>query len=404
MKTKLITTALFAFTAATVLAYPTYKRTPGGDPGQTPPIQVPTANPNANQPARIEVVFALDTTGSMSGLIQAAKEKIWSIASSMAQANPAPEIRMGLVAYRDRGDTYVTRIVDLSSDLDTTYATLMDFQAAGGGDGPESVNQALADAVNKMSWSKDANTYKVVFLVGDAPPHMDYQDDVKYPRTLAIAKHKGIVVNAIQCGNAGQTRQNWQQIAQLGKGEFFQVNQAGSAVAIATPYDKKLADLSRELDDTRMVYGSKEQKAEFARKRAATEKLHARASEESQARRAAFNASKSGKTNLLGKQDLVEDVSSGRVDLNKIDKDKLPASVAAMAPAKQQALINAKAKQRKLLQDKIGKLAQQRDAFLKKKVEEAGGAKGSLDSRLYEAVRSQAEKKGFHYEAEAPAY
>jgi hypothetical protein len=56
------------------------------------------------------------------------------------------------------------------------------------------------------------------------------------------------------------------------------------------------------------------------------------------------------------------------------------------------------------LQDMIGKLAQQRDAFLKKKVEEAGGAKGSLDSRLYEAVRSQAEKKGFHYEAEAPAY
>lgn len=408
MKTKLIATALFAFTAASVLAYPIYKSQPIQTAQRIPPIQVPTANPNANpgvnHAARIDVVFVLDTTGSMGGLIQAAKEKIWSIASTMAQAKPAPEIRMGLVAYRDRGDAYVTRVVDLSSDLDSMYATLMDFQAAGGGDGPESVNQALADAVNKMSWSADKQTYKVVFLVGDAPPHMDYQDDVKYPQTLTLAKQKGIVVNAIQCGSASQTRHNWQQIAQLGSGDYFQVDQAGSAVAVTTPYDKKLAELSKKLDETRMVYGSKEQKDEFARKQAATEKLHTSASEESQARRAAFNASKSGKTNLLGKQDLVEDVSSGRVDLKDIDKSALPAAVAAMAPAEQQAVIAGKAKERKQLQDKISNLAKERDAFIRKKVEASGGAKGSLDVRLFDAVRAQAEKKGLRYEAEAPAY
>jgi len=395
MKTKLLATALFAFTAASVVAYPIYKNKPA---------PLPPANVVANQPAKIDVVFALDTTGSMGGLIKAAKEKIWSIASSMAQAKPAPEIRMGLVAYRDRGDAYVTRVVDLSTDLDSMYATLMDFRAAGGGDGPESVNQALADAVNKMSWSADSHTYKVVFLVGDAPPHMDYQDDVKYPQTLALAKRKGIIVNAIQCGSAGQTKHNWQQIAQLGNGDYFQVSQAGSAVAVATPYDKKLAELSRKLDETRMVYGTKQQKAAFARKQAATEKLHTSASEESQARRAAFNASKSGKTNLLGKQDLVEDVSSGRVDLKDIDTAALPAPVAAMAPAERQALISAKAKQRKALQENIGKLAKERDSFIRKKLEASGGAKGSLDVRLFDAVRSQAGKKGLHYEAEAPAY
>jgi hypothetical protein len=85
----------------------------------------------------------------MGGLIQAAKEKIWSIASTMAAAQPAPQIRMGLVAYRDRGDDYVTRVVDLTADLDSVYAALMQFEAGGGGDGPESVNQALADALDK---------------------------------------------------------------------------------------------------------------------------------------------------------------------------------------------------------------------------------------------------------------
>lgn len=404
MKTKLIATALFAFTAASVVAYPIYKNKPAQPSQLAPAIQVPAAHPVARQAARIDVVFVLDTTGSMGGLIQAAKEKIWSIASSMAQANPAPVIRMGLVAYRDRGDAYVTRDVDLSSDLDSMYATLMDFQAAGGGDSPESVNQALADAVNKMSWHTDKQTYKVIFLVGDAPPHMDYPNDVKYPQTLALAKRKGIVVNAIQCGSAMQTRHRWQQIAQLGSGDYFQVNQSGSAVAIATPYDKKLAALSRELDATRMVYGSKEQKAAFARKQAATEKLHASASEESQARRAAFNASRSGKANLLGKHDLVEDVSSGRVKLKDIDKTALPAAVAAMAPTEQQALITAKAKKRKVLQEKISKLARERDKYIQKKVETSGSAKGSLDVRLFDAVREQATKKGLHYEAEAPAY
>jgi len=90
---------------------------------------------------------------------------------------------MGLVAYRDRGDAYVTQVVDLDKDLDSMYARLMSFAADGGGDGPEDVNHALDAAINGMSWSQDAGTYKVVFLVGDAPPHMDYQGEARYPRS-----------------------------------------------------------------------------------------------------------------------------------------------------------------------------------------------------------------------------
>ena len=178
MKSKLIALALFAFTTATVALLPAYRSAGGMTPADPPGI-----DPMSNDRSRIDVVFVLDTTGSMGGLIQAAKEKIWSIATTLASAQPAPEIRMGLVAYRDRGDAYVTRVVDLSSDLDSMYATLMDFQADGGGDGPESVNRALHDAIHQVSWSQQAGTYKVVFLVGDAPPHMDYPDDVKYPQT-----------------------------------------------------------------------------------------------------------------------------------------------------------------------------------------------------------------------------
>ena len=404
MKSKLVALALFAATAATVALFPAYQSLGGMTPAGTAAANPPVLNAGMTNQSRIDVVFVLDTTGSMGGLIQAAKEKIWSIATTLAQAQSAPEIRMGLVAYRDRGDAYVTRVVDLSSDLDSMYATLMDFQADGGGDGPESVNQALEDAVSKISWSQDKGTYKVVFLVGDAPPHMDYPDDVKYPVTLAAARQQGIVINAIQCGQVGSTTPAWQQIARLGDGHYFQVEQAGSAVAIATPFDEKIATLSAKLDDTRLYYGSAEEKEKQRRKTEATEKLHASSSVASRARRATFNASKSGSANFLGESELVNDVSSGRVDLSSIDRDELPEPLQVMAPEEQAALISETAERRNELQRQISELSSERSAYLDKKVKEAGGARDSLDDQIYRAVREQAGRLGMSYEADAPAY
>jgi hypothetical protein len=345
----------------------------------------------------------LDTTSSMSGMIEAAKEKIWSIASTMASAQPAPEIKIGLVAFRDRGDRYVTRVIDLSEDLDSMYATLMDFRAEGGGDGPESVNQALHEAVQTISWSQDPDSYQVIFLVGDAPPHMDYQDDVKYPATLAAARMKGIVVNTIQCGDNPATKRQWVQIAQLSQGSHFNVAQGGDAIAISTPYDAELAKLSEALDGTRLYYGTPEEKIEQNRKLAATEKLHNEASVESRARRAAYNTSVAGSTNFLGKGELVDDIIGGRVDLSEIDADALPESLASLPAPAQQALIAEVAVKRDALQRQIKDLAAERETFIAGKVEEAGGAEDSLDYKIFSAVRDQAGKKGLVYE-DAPSY
>ncbi len=276
----------------------------------------------------------------MGGLIQAAKDKIWSIASNLAAAEPAPRIRMGLVAYRDRGDDYVTQVVDLTPDLDALHAALFQLQANGGGDGPESVNQALHDAVNAISWGQEPNAYRVVFLVGDAPPHMDYQDDVQYPQTLALAKQRGIRVNAIQCGNGPQTTQLWQQIAQLGDGAYLQVQQDGAAVAIATPYDDKLARLSAELDATRLYYGSKDERAERAKHLAESEAVRDAAPAPVLARRATFTASASGKAALFGDKELVEEVSSGAIALDAIAPEALPEPLQGLSNDEQQRIVD----------------------------------------------------------------
>src|SRR5438045_8874237 len=86
---------------------------------------------SASAKQTVEVAFVLDTTGSMGPLIEGAKKKIWSIATSIFDANPNAEIRMGLVAYRDIGDDYVTRRIDLTGDIQELYAKPLDLPSQG---------------------------------------------------------------------------------------------------------------------------------------------------------------------------------------------------------------------------------------------------------------------------------
>ncbi len=397
MKSKVLGLALFALTLAAIACYPAIsaKNVAGADPTRIPQ--------HGNGEPVVDVVFVLDTTGSMSGLIQTAKEKIWSIATTMASAQPTPRIRIGLVGYRDRGDAYVTRLVDLSEDLDSVYAALMDFQADGGGDPPESVNRALHDAVERMSWTRQEQAYKVIFLVGDAPPHMDYPDELKYPAILAAAREQGIVVNAIQCGDVPSTAAPWTRIASLGNGNFFQVEQAGGAVALSTPFDAELAELSARLDSTRLYYGSDEEKAAMAAKRSATDKLDALASEEARARRGVFNLSAAGRVNRLGRNELVAAVASGEVDLDEIEADALPDAIKPMAPAEQRAFVMELAGEREEVEGRMRELATARDDFIREQLEDAGGAGDSLDQKLYETISRQAGVAGLEY-ADGPAY
>lgn len=361
------------------------------------PSPVPPIKPVAAQPV-VEVVFALDTTGSMAGLIHTAKEKIWSIASSMAQAQPAPIIRMGIVAYRDRGDEYVTRVIDLSEDMDSVYAALMDLNAAGGGDHPESVNLALDTAINRISWSSGPNTYRAVFLVGDAPPH-SYPNEPNYTAILKTAQAQGIVINTIQCGTDADTTRVWQQIAAAGQADFFQVAQAGGSVAVSTPYDTQIAELSRALDSTRLGYGDREAKQRHAEKTAATQKLNAAASPAALARRGVYNATASGWSNAVGDTDLLEDVAEGRVKIEEILVTELPPTLQSMSKTEREATIAKTGQRRKALREQIAVLAKDRADYVKVTVKEAD-KNSSFERQIHGTLARQAAEIGLEIGAE----
>ena len=115
-----------------------------------PKTQAACKNQAAEQ---IDLLFVLDTTGSMGGLIQGAKTKIWRIVNDVMQNQRCgADVRVGLIGYRDKDDEYVTRKVNLNQDLDEVYAELMAFKASGGGDEPEHVRLALHEGVNQMNW------------------------------------------------------------------------------------------------------------------------------------------------------------------------------------------------------------------------------------------------------------
>ncbi|MCB0343807.1 MAG: VWA domain-containing protein [Bdellovibrionales bacterium] len=348
---------------------------------------------------KVDVVFVLDTTGSMSGLINAAKEKIWSIASTLSDTTPAPEIRIGLVGYRDRGDAYVTTRSALTTDLDAVYGDLMKFEAGGGGDGPESVNQALNEAVTRFDWSQDPDAYKVVFLVGDAPPHMDYQDDVPYRETVNLALNKGIIINTIQCGNMESTTPIWNEIAKFGEGVFAKVEQSGGALLAATPYDSKLAELSSELDKTRVAYGDHDERAAQAAKFAMSDAIAEEATVSALARRSELNVSAAGKANFLGSKELVEDVSTGKVSLEKLDQAQLPQELRDVGADEQKRIIAEKKDKRDKIESEIRKLSQARQDYLKKEAAKSAGEKPVLDEVIFSAIKTQAGAKGLTYDS-----
>lgn len=357
-------------------------------------LESPAAE-KAEKPAkpRIEVCFVLDTTGSMSGLIEGAKQKIWSIANEMVAAKPTPEIRMGLVAYRDRGDEYVVRSFGLTSDIDAVYANLRGFSAAGGGDTPESVNEALYEAVHKMDWSKDRGVLKIIFLVGDAPPHMDYPNAPQYPGICQDAVKKDLIINTVQCGSIAQTTPVWREIAKLSEGSYAAIAQTGNMAAIATPMDAELAELNRKMGATLVAYGSPTVRASLAAKQVAAEAAPASVS----ADRLAFNARHG--VAVQGEGELLDSLASGRLKLADLKREQLPADWQKLSDAELKARIEKEQKERADLQAQILKVSRQRDEYLERERQRlaASGKADSFDEKVAQAIRAQAATKGIQY-------
>lgn len=345
----------------------------------------------------VEVCFVLDTTGSMGGLIEGAKAKIWSIANQIATAKPSPRVKFGLIGYRDRGDSYITRKSDLTEDLDAIYAELQKFQAGGGGDGPESVNQALNEAVTQMKWSADSKTLRIVFLVGDAPPHMDYQNDVAYPQSCEAAARAGLIVNTIQCGSQSETETVWREIARRAEGQFAAIGQSGDVQVVKTPMDAEIAKLNVEIGATMLPYGSERAQTVVVAKQARAEAAPAAAAADRAGLMAGGGRIMAADEDMEGGE-LLDDLAAKRVDLDKLKDEELPNALRDLPKEKRAARIEELKQQRSGVQAKILALSKQRAEYIQKEMKKQVGAKDGFDQQVARMLAEQAERKGLKIE------
>ncbi|MGV8073387.1 MAG: vWA domain-containing protein [Syntrophobacteraceae bacterium] len=126
----------------------------------------------------LDVVIVLDSTSSMDGVMREMKQKIGNLALALKKLVPA--CRIGLVAYRDKGDEYLTKKLPLTYGVSSLREFLRGIEAKAGGDVPEAVDEGLRVAVEEMQWNPKSKAF--ILIIGDAPPH-----DKDIPRAVAMA-------------------------------------------------------------------------------------------------------------------------------------------------------------------------------------------------------------------------
>ncbi|HEY3518755.1 MAG TPA: vWA domain-containing protein, partial [Gammaproteobacteria bacterium] len=296
----------------------------------------------------VDLVIALDVSGSMEGLIESAKQRLWDITNELARARPVPALRVAILSYGNPayGEQagYVRVDLPFTGDLDAVNATLFAFRTDGG---DEYVARAIQTSLDTLQWSPERDALRIVFVAGNESAEQDPRLTIQ--QATAAAARRGVVVNAIYCGADGNAEaRGWQRVATSTNGRYASIDQNAAAVAnVATPFDDELTALNGELNGTYVAFG-----AGGERGRANQAEQDSNAAAMSGAAAASRTVSKAGAL-YRADWDLVDAVESGKA-LAEIPSAELPAELRALQPAEREEFVREKAERRLALQQRIG--------------------------------------------------
>lgn len=340
------------------------------------------------QPA-IDVVFCIDCSGSMGGVIETAKQKVWGIVNEVAKVKPTPILRIGLYGYGNGEGPF--RKFDLTADLDEVYKNLMTFKDEGWGS--EYVGLVIQKATTEMDWAQGNQSLRVIYVVGNETAQ---QGSVDYKASAPAAIARGIQVNAIYCGNTDyqNATPTWREVARLADGQYMEIAGSGGGIVMATPFDDQLAQLNTRLNGTYIGYGAAAPAAVANQAMQDSNSISvAGGSNSVLAERA---VAKSSALYSNGRWDLVDRSREANFDLGVLPEQDLPKELRDLEPAKRAEFIQAKAKERAEVQSQIQTLAERRNAFIKQEIEKKGLTESqALDRAIRQSIIDQAEKKGF---------
>jgi hypothetical protein len=203
------------------------------------------------------------------------------------------------------------------------------------------------------------------------------------------------VVNTIHCGNhASGVSGEWQQGAQLAEGEFFNIDQDRAVVHIKCPQDEIILRLNTELNKTYLWYGDQAKRESLAANQVAQDTNAELVGEGVAVGRAVV---KSGKMYGNYARCLVDTFLENEAILDEVKEEDLPEVLRVLTPEKRKEYVQQQSAKRGEVQNKIAKLAAEREAYLtqerKRLANETGQA--TLGDAVVATIAKQLAKSGF---------
>lgn len=347
-----------------------------------------TYNPNSQ--SKIQAAILLDVSGSMSGLIEQAKAQLWNMVSIMGKAQcygKTPEIEIALYEYGRPGNDvksgYIKQLSAFTTDLDKLSQELFSLSTDGG---DEYCGKVIFTSLEQLKWDTSASSYKVIFIAGNE----DFlQGNIHYTRSCSEAKKKGVIVNTIYCGDRLQgIREHWNLSGECGNGSYTNINHNAAIEEIPTPYDSLLLTYNDQLNGTYISYGYAGADAYLAQGK--VDQLNYSLSRSVAVKRVTVKGKKELYKNSTW--DAVDAATEDAKFIEKLDKQTLSDSLKNKSNEELKLVIAEKKKARTTIQNEIGKLSAQRDAYIatEKAKKAVLSNEPTLETEIEKIIKTQA--------------
>ncbi len=354
-------------------------------------IPVPTvATPTDN--TRIQVALLLDTSGSMDGLIDQAKSRLWNIINTLTTLKyqgKTPVIEIALYEYGNDGlsssSGYIRQVLPLTTDLDLLSEKLFALYTNGG---QEYCGTVISTAVKALEWGKDEADMKLIYIAGNEP---FTQGQKPYTAATEEALRKNIYINTIFCGdNREGIATKWKDGADRGKGKYFNINSDEKVAYVETPFDAQIEACNDRLNDTYISYGSQ---GRMKKSNQAMQDANAKSISKSNSVERTVSKSKAAYSNESW--DLVERSQKDASTLKVIDKKELPQELQGKTDAEIQKVIAAKSQARDSIQKEITVLGKKRQAYIDEVKKRSTITKDDLGTAINQSILQFAATKGY---------
>jgi hypothetical protein len=205
----------------------------------------------------IDLCITFDTTGSMYPCLTQVRRNITQLVQDLTRLSNG--IRIAIIAhgdYCDASTSYITKILDFTSDVNKIVNFVNDVGPTCGGDSPECYELVLNQS-RKLAWKSGKS--KVLVMIGDDVPHgVTYSQNtsrIDWRNELGLLLEAGINVYGVHAlpGIRQHSKQFYEEIARTTGGfyltldQFSNINDIILAIASKQNSDATLEDFAQSV-------------------------------------------------------------------------------------------------------------------------------------------------------------